>query len=189
MQVTALQPQWEAAQSYLQTLSADTHFTFQAIAERPDVKPSKSSKVTHGTWDDCRQELAQKNAQGFGIFVTVNETDGKGRKASNIVRVRSHFIDLDGAPVQPVLQAAHPHMVVESSPGKWHVYWLTEDCPLDQFKPRQQLIAQQFGGDTSVCDLPRVMRLPGFWHQKHERPFLTRLVPRIEWDSLMETPE
>lgn len=48
MQVTALQPQWEAAQSYLQTLSADTHFTFQAIAERPDVKPSKSSKVTHG---------------------------------------------------------------------------------------------------------------------------------------------
>ena len=73
----------------------------------------------------------------------------------------------------------HPDIVVESSPNRWHGYWLTNDCPLDQFKHFQQLIAQKFAGDTAINDLPRVMRLPGFWHQKSE-PFLTRMIfPKV----------
>jgi hypothetical protein len=34
-------------------------------------------------------ELSHLNEQGAGIFVTVNETDGKGRKRENITRVRA----------------------------------------------------------------------------------------------------
>jgi putative DNA primase/helicase len=67
-----------------------------------------------------------------------------------------------------------PHIVIESSPGKWHAYWLVSDSPLEQFKPLQQALAQRFNGDKAVCDLPRVMRLPGFLHQKGE-PVLTRI--------------
>lgn len=46
--------------------------------------------------------------------------------------------------------------------------------PLDAFKPAQRALAGKFQGDTSVCDLPRVMRLPGFVHRKGE-PFVTRI--------------
>jgi hypothetical protein len=36
-------------------------------------------------------------------------------------------------------------------------------------------LAKQFNSDLSVKDLARVMRLPGFWHQKGD-PFQTRIV-------------
>ena len=42
-------------------------------------------------WD----ELVDLNRKGAGIFVTVNETDGLGRKNSNIIRVRAVFQDDD----------------------------------------------------------------------------------------------
>jgi hypothetical protein len=40
-----------------------------------------------------------------------------------------------------------PHILVESSPGKWHAYYMVDECDLDQFKPRQRALAQRFGGD------------------------------------------
>lgn len=111
----------------------------------------------------------------------INEGDGKGRHASNVVRVRAHFVDLDGAPLAPVLEASDkPHLIVESSPGRWHVYWFLDECPLEEFKVRQQRLAEKYGGDSSVVDLPRVMRLPGFYHHKTAMPFLTRLVESVE---------
>ena len=96
------------------------------------------------------------------------------RNAVNVVAVRAVFVDLDGSPIASVLEALHPDIVVESSPGRWHGYWLTNDCPLGDFRTRQQQIAAKFAGDPKVIDLPRVMRLPGFFHQKAE-PFITRV--------------
>lgn len=57
-------------------------------------------------------------------------------------------------------------MIIESSPERYHVYWLVEDAPLDSFESMQKRLAERFGGDPSVCDLPRLMRLPGFLHRK-----------------------
>ena len=94
-------------------------------------------------------------------------------------RVRAVFLDLDGAPLAPVLKAGlDPHVVVESSPGKFHIYWLTDDCPLDQFERVQRALARRFGGDPSVHDLPRVLRVPGFLHRKNE-PFLVHTLEGI----------
>ena len=101
------------------------------------------------------------------MFVTVNATTGGRRKAADVERVRAMFADLDGAPLDPVLACdLEPHVVVESRPGRFHAYWIVEGLPLDQFTPVQKAIARRFGGDPKVCDLPRVMRMPGFWHQK-----------------------
>ena len=98
------------------------------------------------------------------------------RTNANVTRVRALFADADGTPIEPILEKVPPpHILVESSPNKWHLYWLTNDTPFDEFKSRQQAIAQKYGTDPSVNDLARVLRLPGFYHQKGE-PFLTRLV-------------
>ncbi|WP_425481116.1 DNA-primase RepB domain-containing protein [Ahniella affigens] len=107
----------------------------------------------------------------------VNQGDGSSkRRAQNVKAVRCLFVDLDGAPLAPIRTAElPPQAIIESSPGRFHAYWRVSGCPLGAFRSAQQHLAKRFGGDESVCDLPRVMRLPGFLHLKAE-PFLSRVL-------------
>lgn len=116
--------------------------------------------------------LKRANDSGAGVYVTVNATDGHGRKASNVKHVRAVFADFDGAPL-PDAFPIRPHALIESSRARWHAYWFCA-LPLDRFKGVQKSIAGMFDSDATVCDLSRVMRLPGFLHQKGE-PFQTRI--------------
>jgi hypothetical protein len=84
-------------------------------------------------------------------------------------------VDLDGSPLGPVITSLPtPHVIVDSSPGKWHAYWLVTGVVLGDFTALQKDLAARFGGDPSVHDLPRVMRLPGFFHRKAD-PFMVRV--------------
>jgi hypothetical protein len=153
-----------------------TYFSSQTFDDDKGRKDERLARVIHGTLDDCWNELTALNDRGAGIFVTVNATDGRGRTAKNVVRVRALFVDLDGAPLDPITQDQRtPHIIIESSPEKFHVYWLVDKVGLGQFEGCQKALAKKFGGDPSVHDLPRVMRVPGFVHRKAE-PFATRIV-------------
>lgn len=158
---------YSQASAFLRRLDPEAEkFTFQTFDDTGENR-SKLARKFHGAFGDFTDELEGLQRDQAGVFVTVNETDLKGRQTSNIKRVRAVFVDLDGAPLQQVLEAGlEPHIVVESSPGKWHCYWLTDDCPLDQFSRVQVALAMKFSGDASVKDLPRVLRLPGFRHFK-----------------------
>ena len=57
-------------------------------------------------------------------------------------------------------------MIVETSPGHHHVYWLVDGLPLDQFEGVQRRIADTLGGDP-VVDLPPVHAVAG--HDPRER--------------------
>ena len=176
MNATPYAPDLIATGRFLDALHPRGVFTFMTIPEG-NRKGAAQVNVLHGTLNDHATRLTQLNNAGHGIFVMINEGDLKGRSAGNVIRVRMLFVDLDGAPVEPLLQSEiPPHILVESSPNKWHGYWRVDDCPLDKFKELQHALADRFNGDRSVCDLPRVMRLPGFWHHKTAVPFQTRLV-------------
>ena len=156
--------------------------TFQTFADREALKHCKDlTRVFHTTLekmtnDDTLANLQSLNASGAGVFWTVNTTDGAGRKTENVTRVRAVFADLDGVPLEPVRCCElEPTAIVESSKGKYHAYWKVLDVPLEQFKVLQQAIAKRFESDPKVCDLPRVMRLPGFKHQKLE-PFVSKII-------------
>jgi hypothetical protein len=159
---------------FLLTLeTAGDKFTFQTFGD--NRKDESLVRVLHGTLDQHWNELVELNNRGAGVFVTVNETDLKGRKTENITKVRALFVDLDGAPLHPVTAGSTPpHIIVVSSPGRWHCYWLVSDVPLEAFKPLQKALIARFNADPSVHDLPRVMRLPGFIHRKGE-PFPSTL--------------
>lgn len=138
--------------------------------------------IFHGTLKQHARTLERLNADRAGIFVTVNETDLKGRHAANIVRVRAIFADLDSVELETAkakLDAAGltPHIVVQSSPGRWHLYMLVgPDFPLAHFTDMQKRLIALLGSDPAVHDLPRVMRLPGFEHHKKSPAFLSRMV-------------
>lgn len=158
----------EAARGFLLALDAQGSFTFQTFDDSASKRASMA-RVLHGTLQQHAGQMARLNEEGAGVFVTVNETDLKGRERSNITRVRALFVDLDGAPIEPVREGPlTPHLVVESSPSRWHAYWLVKDVGLDDFRPLQRGLIARFSADKAVHDLPRVMRLPGFIHRKHD---------------------
>jgi putative DNA primase/helicase len=124
-------------------------------------------KQVHGTLQEHFKTLAELNLKGAGVFFTVNETDLKGRTTEHIKKVRALFIDLDGSPLPDFKPLGlMPHLIVNTSKGKYHCYWLVKDCPLESFSLYQQALATRFNSDPKVKDLPRVMRVAGFYHNK-----------------------
>ena len=87
-------------------------FTFQTF---DDDRNRKNPTLTKIVQSQERGKLFQLHTQGAGVFVTINETDGRGRKSENIIRVRAVFQEdddgFDGAfPLDPSI-------VVETSPN------------------------------------------------------------------------
>lgn len=165
----------EQASVFLDALGGPT-FTFQTFDDNSERKDGRLAQILHGTLDELAATLDALNARGAGVFVTVNETDLRGRHSTNVKAIRAVFVDLDGSSLDPVLAwTLKPHIVVESSPGRWHAYWSVSDLPLEYFTSIQKYLAGLFAGDPKVHDLPRVMRVPGFIHRKGE-PFESRVV-------------
>lgn len=164
----------EMAARFLGLLDNVSVFTFQTFADSDTTPAATRPCVLHGSLDEYAEQLTNLNDRGAGIFVMVNAGDGVPkagaktcRTTANVQRVRAVFVDLDGAPITPVLESAlQPDWVVHSSPRRWHAYWKVGDCPLDRFASIQTALAARFNGDDKVTDLPRVMRIPGFLHRK-----------------------
>lgn len=147
-------------------------------------KSGGTPRIHSGSLNHCLPQLIQANAQDDGVFVVVN--DG-GQKGQEINRIRALFVDFDEQDDHlERLKAVPfvPSIIVESSPGKHHAYWLVDGCPVDKFTAAQKALIGLLGSDKSINDLPRVMRLPGFWHCKGER-FESRLIhesgDRYQW--------
>nr|WP_246580884.1 DNA-primase RepB domain-containing protein [Deinococcus aestuarii] len=110
----------------------------------------------------------------------INEGDGRGRSNRNVRRVRAFFADFDGVPL-PEKWPLLPSIIVETSPGRFHTYWLLDEdaiFPVENvlFNKRQEAIARAVGSAPDDCKgISRVMRVPGFEHQKHDA-FVSRLL-------------
>ncbi len=145
-------------------------FTFQFFSD----SGHGYAEVFHGSLDEVWPKVQAVNtvAHGIGVFVTINETDFRGRRHENIIRPRALFVDADGNDqIKRCRDAirtsgAEPTMVVRSSPGRAHFYWCCDDLSLAAFSELQSALIQKLATDPAVKDLPRVMRLPGTPHLK-----------------------
>ena len=178
----------EQTRCFLDYLTGGEPVTFQTFSDRDDLKVKRpdgtvrdpNARIFHGTLEQLHTALARLNTKGAGVYVMVNAGDGQGRSAKNVLRVRALFIDTDGAPF-PTDLPLQPHLAVQSSPGKYHLYWLVDSVELSDFSTLQTALAEHYGTDPSVKDLPRVMRLPGFFHRKDE-PVMVELLEAHDHD-------
>ena len=180
----------ESALQFLSALDPDAaSFNLRSFPDRKGEASKKEWGQNHDnvTLAAVHELIDEQAARGRGLFVVVN---AGGQKKDKIERCRALFLDLDlkdfdnAAACTAAMRAAHegrqtegeplpegwPHasVVVRSGGGGYHVYWLVDDCPLDQFTAVQEALATRFGGDKSVKDLPHVMRLPGGVHFKSD---------------------
>ena len=146
--------------------------TFQTFDDK--MRNKRLIKQLHGSIKQHFNELAELNQKGAGIYFTVNETDLFGRTTQHIKSVRAVFIDLDGTPL-PTKFDVIPSLVVNTSPNKYHCYWIVKDMPLESFSLYQEALALKFNSDPKVKDLPRVMRVAGFYHNKN-KPYPVKII-------------
>jgi Protein of unknown function (DUF3631)/Primase C terminal 2 (PriCT-2)/RepB DNA-primase from phage plasmid len=153
-------------------------FTFQTFDDDRERKNPALTRIIQSPPSD-RDELLILNGQGAGVFVTVNETDGRGRKSENIKRICAVFQEDDGG--FDGLYPLQPSMVIETSPGHYHRYWLVaDDWPADEqgrvdFAAVMERMVESYGSDKNAKDICRVLRVPGFLHRKG-KPHLVRII-------------
>lgn len=125
-------------------------------------------------WRDAQRTLVSLNRTGSDIYVTVNVNDTAGRRAENITHVRCIFADYDAG--VPKHFALMPSMMVQSSPGKAQAYWLLREPqePCAQWVAVERAVVYKTNADKNVCDVARVLRVPGFMNHKYpEKPLAT----------------
>jgi putative DNA primase/helicase len=147
----------EQAGAFLRFLDPEaSRFTFQIYDDGPAKRPEMAAWF-HGSLDALWGELCRLSRAGAGIFVTINETDFKGRKAGNIIRIRALFADLDGAPLANAWNVAlRLGWISKTSPGRFHAYWRVTGIELDEFKPLPSLrqVANHVRGAQSPWHVP-----------------------------------
>lgn len=173
-------PDRAQAEAFLVALagSPDATVTWQLFSDNKAGR--RLAAVYHYPIEKVWRELSWQNNAGIGIFIMVNAGDGGNRAAANVIGLRALFVDDDKGVIDlgsSELASLPPSIIVRSKRGL-HLYWLLNAGePLSRFTPAQEALAAHFGTDTAVKDLPRVMRVPGFFHMKDPNdPFMVQLV-------------
>lgn len=176
--VESLAPDYDLAVAFLTALDEEAEtFCFLTLDDLKERGDKLLIRDLNGTLEEHWEQLAALNGRGAGIFVTVNKTDGKARSNGNMVRARAIFQEADhpNTPPPPI----DPHIEVESSPGKFHRYWLIDEntAPsFDDWRMVMDRMVTDFGSDPNARDPARVLRIPGFFHQKDpSRPWMVRI--------------
>jgi len=111
-------------------------------------------------------------------YFGANPRKAKGQsQAEGVALARCLFADFDGG---VILEDAYarikaaglpwPTAILESGGGV-HAWWRLDEPMTDAnaWHERMKAIASALGSDSSICDWPRIMRLPGFVNWKHEQ--------------------
>lgn len=184
-------PDRDQAEDFLLFLDPDAMnfgepFAFQTYDD--DKTRKGPARTLIGTLEQHLATLTTANRDRYAVHVTINDTAGKPRRAENVVRVRKHFVEIDGTMRRDrILKLAEsaglkPAWINESSPGKYHVYFNVADDvrrDLAGFTRRQKQLAALFSGGRESVDLPRVLRVPGFFHSK-AKPVIVQCVYKDE---------
>jgi len=111
-------------------------------------------------------------------YFGANPRKAKGQsQAEGVALARCVFADFDGG---VILEEAYerikaaglpmPTAILESGGGV-HAWWRLAEpmTDADAWHDRMKAISSALGSDQSICDWPRIMRLPGFVNWKHEQ--------------------
>lgn len=126
--------------------------------------------------------LGHLNATGHDVFVSMNpiRPNARSREKADVLEVRRLQLDLDKKGPDSLRQVLAdvnagrlpaPAAVIRSSRRNYQIVWHTDPRAWspETAEDAMRRLAGRYGGDSSVSDVTRVMRLPGFRNKKPER--------------------
>lgn len=180
-------------------------------AKEDEKEPNFIRKYTfRGTDTDAytsliEEEVVKRNNAGFAVYYLPNrfKKSAKQETYKNIEAFRAFVLDLDYAPLAPVIEWAEtegfaPTAVVNTSPDKYQVIWRIEDIYLaanepssdethitpDRYNNLIAALANRFGGDLNTCKATQVFRAPGFIHSKKEDGLFLSCIERLNPEAV-----
>jgi len=172
--------------------ATNTKMTWVVIPESPEKKESSiGTLVYYKSFNEIKVTLIELNNDGYSIFLTVNHSGSKARCLPDMKQGRGVWIDFDEKNAEPghildldgVLGTIHPKPdIVVKTPGGWHGYIVFPNpvnFDSDSARLYKSLLLglQQnyavYGADPKVCDVSRIMRVPGFFHWKGDPILVT----------------
>lgn len=163
-----IEPVYNEAEKFISLLTGgpSTECYFQVFYDNKNKSKKEDfpAKLLIGSLKQHFKTLCTYNKRGYGVFVTVNKCTAQRRIAANVTEIRAAFYDADSntEPVSPI----QPSIRVRSGEGFHGYLLLKQGLEISQFTEIQKNIIKKLGTDPSIHDLPRVMRLPGFFHLK-----------------------
>ena len=133
-------------------------------------------ETTQGHFDKIANELHNHNAQGRGIYFTINFG---GHEDAAIKRINAQFMECDDLPLQEQLIKIQefpiePSLIVKTCKSL-HCYWLIKEGKIDKFRHVQKQLVAHFNADPKCINESRVFRIPGFYHCK-EAPVMVEII-------------
>lgn len=160
MQETKAQVDFASANRFIELIAGhDTSVCFRLIH---DSDKSKAAITLFGTLSEHWKRIKTAQREGYGVFMVVNEG---GNKDVEITKIRAVFIDADNRPL-PSSWHIQPNFIVRRDANHWHAYWIVREGTVADFPVLQKRLAAFYRTDAMVSNKSRVMRIPGFLHQK-----------------------
>lgn len=124
------------------------------------------------------EELQNLNKQGAGIFFAYNGIKEK-RLIENVTQINAWAMEVDNIPKEDQYKKLikcplSPSIIVESA-NSYHSYWLAKNGTIQNAKKINTALCQYFNSDPALKDISRLLRIPGFYHNKRE-PFLVKAI-------------
>ncbi len=117
--------------------------------------------------DTAAEWILEKAQEGHEVYFCAHLLTDPRRIKENATAVHTLWGDLDGAQVPE--GEISPTAVVQSSPGRYHVYWrLTDAIPPETAEQLNKRLAHATGADPSGFDLTQLLRVPGTANYKYE---------------------
>ena len=159
--------------------------------DKNDKKYSKILPMTDENLEKCEKLQAKFP---YWVFFSVNPMQSWKRNAESVTQIQTWICDIDTGTKEEQIKLIQnaplkPTFVVESV--HWfHLYYFASD-PLDreQFTEGNLGLKDYYNWDVKVCkDIARVLRIPGYYHQKGEK-FMVEWRKDLSWGWLYSLDE
>ena len=134
-----------------------------------------------GAFEVDELKARRLNAEGYGIFETVNQFPYDCRSADNLEKLNAWYVDIDGGNKPNILkrfkQHLKPSLIVETKNG-FQARWNALDATIGNYREIQfGRLIPLFKADDRAADVSRLLRAPGYYHMKDPaNPFLCSVV-------------
>ncbi len=152
---------------FFQFLDSPAEIFCYCFLDNKSKQVIKGHGIKYGILPEIIEQVSTYSIDNaFTLHTTLNRMKLSGRKRKDVDSCRVLCVDFDRVinrqALRPLVEANKVHLVVESSPGKYHFYWkLDSALSIENWSILQLGLNQYFDADLNLAQPNHTIRVPG----------------------------